>query len=226
MRLVVQVAALVSVAMISAASSAQATGSIQGKVATETGAPLSGALVRCDPSDGRPSARALRTVYTDKRGRFTFDGLAFGTYKLFAMKESDGYANTAFSFYADRPFPTVALSTNVQSAEVLLSIGPPAGVLFGEAHDAATGANLNASFLLRRVQDPESWISLSQPANYRILIPHSADISLEVSAPGYKTLYYGGSSDPLKRAPIRLESGKKMKLDVQLEPEVRPLERQ
>jgi len=42
---------------------------------------------------------------------------------------------------------------------------------------------------------------------------------------GYKTWFYGGPSDTLNRPPIRLDSGKEMRLDIQLQPEER-LEKQ
>jgi hypothetical protein len=102
---------------------------------------------------------------------------------------------------------------------MLLKIGPPAAVVKGIVEDARSGTRVNATFLLRRALDPGNWISESQRPDYRVLAPPDVDVLLEVTAPGYKTWYYGGTADALKRPPIRLESRKEMILDVQLEPE-------
>jgi hypothetical protein len=59
--------------------------------------------------------------------------------------------------------------------------------------------------------------------HYRVLLPPNTDILIEVSAPDYKTFYYGGTSDSLQRSPIRLESGQEPKLDIRLDPEEKPI---
>jgi hypothetical protein len=204
------------------AALAQSSGMVRGSVLDENGRVVEGASVECDPLDSRPSANALLIVETDKNGRFSVGNLGLGSYKLFAMKESSGYPNTAFGFYSNNVFPTVTLTTAVPGADITLRVGPSAGVLSGSVSDAVTGAPLPNSFLLRRSSDPENWISMSQKADYRVLVPPSVEVSIEVSAPGYKTWYYGGPFDRLKRDPIRLESGKEMRLDIQLQPEEKP----
>jgi hypothetical protein len=222
MRFITPAVAFAFVAIGSAVLFAQGAGSVRGTVIDEQGQPVAGAQVRCDPADGRPAARALLIVETDKNGRFSVGNLGLGSYKLFAMKESSGYPNTAFGFYSNNVFPTVTLTTAVPGADITLRVGPSAGVLSGSVSDAVTGAPLPNSFLLRRSSDPENWISMSQKADYRVLVPPSVEVSIEVSAPGYKTWYYGGPFDRLKRDPIRLESGKEMRLDIQLQPEEKP----
>jgi hypothetical protein len=141
------------------------------------------------------------------------------SYKIFAVKEPAGYPNTAFGFYSNHMFPTVTLTADRPTADITLKVGPPAGVILGSVTDAVTGAPVLASFLLRRISDPGNWISMSQKADYRVLVPPSVEVSVEVSAPGYKTWYYGGPSDALGRPPVRLETRKEMKLDIQLQPE-------
>jgi len=114
-------------------------------------------------------------------------------------------------------FPTCTLTTAVPSAHVIIKVGPPAGAMSGSVSDATTGAPLPTTFLLRRIS-AAGWISMSQKPAYRVLVPPSVEVTVEVSAPGYQTWYYGGSSDPLKRPPIRIESGEEMRLNIQLEP--------
>ena len=112
-------------------------------------------------------------------------------YKLFAMKETQGYPNTAFAFYRNNIFPVVSLTPTVPAADVLLRVGPPVGVLSGRIRDATTGREVVPdAFVLRRASDPDNWVSLSQPSEYRVLVPPDVDVLLEVSVPGYKTWYY------------------------------------
>lgn len=221
MRFIMRVVTFIFVAAGPVVLFAQGVGSVRGTVIDEKGQLVAEAQVECDPMDGRSAARALLIVETDKNGHFSVENLALGSYKLFAMKESSGYPNTAFGFYSN-VFPTVTLTANVPTADITLKVGPPAGVMSGSVTDAVTSAPVPAGFLLRRISDPDNWISMSERPEYRILLPPGTDVSLEVSAPGYKTWYYGGASDTLKRPPIRLESGKEMKLDIQLEPEENP----
>ena len=150
------------------------------------------------------------------------DDLELMTYKVFAMKESSGYPNTAAAFYSNHIFPTATLTATTPVVDLVLKVGPPAGVITGAVRDATTGNPVDAAFLLRRAADLDNWISMSQRSDYRVLVPPLVEVSVEVSAPGYKTWYYGGASDPTDRVPIRLESREVMKLDIQLEPEDKP----
>lgn len=218
----VLLATSLSVFLIVAPAAAQLPGSISGTVVGERGSPVTQAQVSVDPLDGRPRGSAVRIVETDEHGRFIMNNLDLMSYKVFAMKESEGYPNTAFGFYSNHIFPTVTLTASMPAADITLRVGPPAGVMSGSVTDVVTGTPVLAGFLLRRISDPDNWISMSQKADYRVLVPPSVRVSLEVSAPGYKTWYYGGPSDALKRPPIQLESGTEMKLDIQLQPEDNP----
>jgi hypothetical protein len=187
-------------------------------VVDEKGTLVSGSIVSVEPV-GIPMASAIPQAETDNNGRFVIEHLALTNYKVFAKKESANYPDTSFAFYSNHIFPTVTLTSTAPVADMLLKIGPPAAVVKGIVEDATSGTRVNATFLLRRALDPGNWISESQRPDYRVLAPPDVDVLLEVTAPGYKTWYYGGTADALKRPPIRLESRKEMILDVQLEPE-------
>jgi carboxypeptidase family protein len=210
---------LLNVSLLVAFAAAQQPGSISGTVVDERGSPVVQAQVRVDPLDGRLRGTPVRMVETDKDGHFIMNNLGLMSYKVFAMKESAGYPDTSGAFYSNNVFPTVTLTASVPTADITLKVGPPAGVVSGSVTNAVTGAPVLAGFLLRRASDPGYWISMSQKADYRVLVPPSVEVSVEVSAPGYKTWLYGGPSDPLNRPPIRLDSGKEMRLDIQLQPE-------
>jgi carboxypeptidase family protein len=197
-------------------------GLVRGEVVDDAGAPVAGAQVSVDAMDGMQRLSPVRMAETDKRGHFLIGNLELGSYKVFAKKESAGYADMAFAFYSHQVFTTVTLMANAPAADVALKVGPKAGVLLGTVTDNATKQPIATTFTLRRVGAPDEWISVGQRSDYRVLVPASTKISLEISATGYKTWYYGGDSDPAKRPPILLESGKEMTLDVRLEPEIRP----
>jgi hypothetical protein len=198
---------------------AQDLGTVKGIVLDVAAKGVEGAQVIVDPSDGRPRGTALRTVETDAEGRFLMEKLAYGSYKVFARKDASGYPDTSFAFYSNHVFPTVTLTARAPTADITLNVGPPAGAMSGSVTDAVTRVPVPAAFLLRRTLDPGNWISMSQKSVYRVLVPPSVEVSVEVSAPGYKTWFYGGPSDTLNRPPIRLDSGKEMRLDIQLQPE-------
>lgn len=162
-----------------------------------------------DLLDGRPRSSAIHYVKTNAEGRFSIDGLAWGKYRVFAMKEDSNYPNMAFSFYGNDA-PLQATVTPVAPAiEIYIWLGPKAGVLTGSVTNAANGAPLNTGFKLTRATSPNKWLSSSAPPNYRILLPSSTDVLLEVSAPGFKTWTLSH--------PLRLEAGAEMRLDIQLE---------
>lgn len=210
---------ILSIYSICSQSSAQEPGSVQGAVLDEEGKSVVAAHVQVEPL-GKVLSSPVRETETDKTGHFLIDNLQLGSYKTFAMKESAGYPDTAFAFYSNQVFSTVTLTTNAPKVDLMLKIGPPSGVVNGLVTNAITQELVSASFLLRRASDFENWISLSQRPQYRVLLPPNTDVLLEVSAAGYKTLYYGGPSDPLGRPAIRLNSGQEMKLDIQLQPVV------
>lgn len=189
---------------------AQSTGSIRGTVVDEKGAPVSNAKVNASPVGGWLITKLVRYVETDAQGRFLIDGLTLGKYGIFAMKEEAQYPNLSSSFYSDNVFPTAVINAAAPTAEVRVQLGPKAAVLTGSITDAINGSPVDAAFQLTRVVSPSEWLGCSAPPNYRILLPSSVDVLVEVSAPGYRTW-----SSP---APLRLQPGAEMRLDIQLEP--------
>lgn len=199
--------------------------SISGTVINERGAPVSGARVRVDPLEGRPRSDVVESVESDDKGHFVLADLKATTYKIFAMKESAGYPNTAFAFYSNHEFQTVSLSAAHPTANLIVKIGPRAGIIRGMVRSAATGQPVDVALLLRRASAPQNWMSISEPPNFKAQIPADTDVILEVSAPGYRTWYFGGPMDTLKRTPIRLKSDEELTLNIQLQPE-EPIKKQ
>lgn len=190
-------------------------GTIQGVVLDDVGNPLSGAKVHAE-LQGVPMAKAIRYVESDQNGFFVIDRLEFGTYYVEAMKEEDGYGGPFWSFFNDRPLPTVQISAQARIADVVVRLGPKAGILTGTIHDAATGKPIQAGFDLKQVKDPNKWMGTSAASNFRVLIPSSKDIEVKVSAPGYDSWAYPGPSLALQ--PLRMEPGSEAHLDILLNP--------
>jgi uncharacterized protein DUF6843 len=192
------------------ATAQQQRGMISGIVSDEKGIPVSGAKVNVERSNGHARGSLVRFVETDFRGHFLIDRLAWGRYKVFAKKEDAGYPPMNWSFYSEDSFPTATITPENPNVDLRVRIGPKGGVLVGSVSDASTGAPVNAGFKLLRALYPDKWISTSMPANYRVLIPASTDVLLEVSAPGFKTWNPGHA--------LRLGSGAELHLDISLEP--------
>jgi Carboxypeptidase regulatory-like domain len=185
------------------------SGLISGTVVDERNVAVAEAQVNVSAFDGRIRTSAIRFVETDAAGHFSIDGLAWGKYKVFAMKQVSGYPNMAFSFYSNDTFPTATITPAAPAVEIHIQLGPKAGTLSGSVEDAQTGAPVNAGFKLIRADSPDNWISTSLPSKYRVLLPAATDIFVEVSAPGYK--------DWTSPGPLRLKSGQEKRLDVALE---------
>src|ERR1700684_2129688 len=110
-------------------------GVIQGLVLDDVGNPLPGAKVHAELK-GIAMAKAIRFVDSDQNGFFVIDRLEFGTYYVEAMKEEDGYGGMSWSFFNDKPLPTVQISAQTRIADVVVSLGPKAGILTGTIRDA------------------------------------------------------------------------------------------
>lgn len=190
-------------------------GTIQGVVLDDVGNPLSGAKVHAELK-GVPMVKAIRYVESDQNGFFVIDRLEFGTYYVEAMKEEDGYGGPFWSFFNDRPLPTVQISAQARMADIVVRFGPKAGILTGTVQDAVTEKAIPAGFDLKQVKDPNKWMRTSAPPNFRVLIPSSKEIEVKVSAPGYDTWFYPGSG--VSPQPLLMEPGSEMQLDIRLKP--------
>ena len=189
------------------------TGVIKGRVVDKDGTPVKAALVNAELL-GSPMAKAIRYVTADETGTFLIDRLAFGTYHVFGKKEEEGFADT--HWFSSTEAPRITISAQQPSGNVLLMFGPKAGVLAGMVRDARTGKPVLAGFTLRRLSD--SWfLSSSQPSNFRIFVPASTDVSIEVESPSYRTWAYMNPTSNSRQ--LRLDPGGQIHLDITLLPQ-------
>jgi hypothetical protein len=190
-------------------------GVIQGVVLGEGGRPVGGAKVHAELK-GVAMHTAIRYVETDENGFFVIDRLEFGTYYVSAKNEEKEYGDSGFSFFNDKPVPMAQISDQHKIADVVVDLGPKAGILTGTISDAATGKPIPASFYLAQMKDRTKWMGTSAAPNFRVLIPSSKEMEVKVSAPGYETWVY---PDPtiLSRV-LRMDPGSEIRLDIQLKP--------
>ena len=197
------------------AASAQ-TGHVYGTVVSEYGSPVAAVKVTAKLISDNPVVRAIKYVETDASGHFQIDHLAWGEYKLFTQKVSDGYPNSASTFYSNASAPRIRLTPQNQSATVTLNLGPKAGVVRGTIVDGVTGAPVDASVRLWRISNPNFWLEKPLRSQYLLLIPPNASIGMEVSAEGYASWYYPGAPAPGQA--LKEASNQVMVLDVRLTP--------
>lgn len=190
-------------------------GVIQGVVLGEGGRPVAGAMVHAELK-GVPMVKAIRYVETDPNGLFLIDRLDFGNYYVAAMKEEEGYGNSNSSFFNDNPSPMAQITAQHRSADVVVNLGPKAGILTGTISDAATGKPIPAIFDLAQVKDRTKWMGTSVAPNFRVLIPFSKEMEVKVSAPGYEAWVYPDPTVPSQF--LSVDPGSEIHLDIQLKP--------
>jgi hypothetical protein len=192
-------------------------GAIKGRVLNEAGAPIAGAKVHAE-LHGVAMAKAIRFVESSHDGSFLIDRLEFGKYDVNVSKEEDDYPPTDWSLYADKPATVVDIYPEHPIIDVTLTLGPKAAVVVGTVRDALNGKPLNSGFMVRRSDNPNRYISgsfgMPDPPKFRLLIPSSTNVDLEVSQRGYKTWRY---AERVSSLPLRLQPGAEIRLDVNLE---------
>jgi len=190
-------------------------GVIQGVVLGEGRQPVRGAKVHAELT-GVPMSTLIRYVETDENGFFLIDQLEFGTYYVAAKNEEEGYGDSGFSFFNDQPVRTAQISAQHRIADVVINLGPKAGVLTGTISNAVTGKPIPAGFWLVQAKDHNKWMSTSAAPNFRVLIPSSREMEVKVSAPGYETWVYPDPTIPSQV--LRMDPGSEIHLDIQLKP--------
>jgi hypothetical protein len=198
-------------------SCGQPSGTIRGTVVDEIGNTVAGAKLFAQPQG--PMAMMIPQCTTDTKGSCTLSNLSLEKYFVFAGKSEDGYPELAYSFFVPRgtrPMEAI-LSEDHPSYEVIVHLGPKAGILTGTVADAATGKPLNANVEFRWISDPDKFLSGGglTKASFRVLVPSDVALTMIVSLDGYENWVYG--VDGAKRGkPLLLHPGQEETLDIRL----------
>jgi hypothetical protein len=192
----------------------QTSGRVTGTVLNEFSQPIDKAQV-CSVvfrviNSSKSQSDASCFVRTDKTGQFEIDHLPMGTYSIAASKNDDGYAE----FGQGTPYPKVILTPEEPLANVIVKLGPKQGILIPVVKDKVTGKRLfDFDFNWQTVVPGGSSTGAGRfnQLTSRTPIPAGKDVSLEISANGYKD-----SSQVL-----RLRSGEQKTLTIELQPEAK-----
>jgi hypothetical protein len=197
---------------------AQSGGSVKGVVVDETGKPLAGAEVHIAEKKSFVGHRLIQIYETNNDGRFLIDNVSWGTYVVMVGKEDAGYPDTKLAFYSNLAAPTVILAPESPSADVIVKIGPKAGVLdLDPVTDVVTGKKIDsATITLRRTQNPDLFLTTSA-AGGRLLVPSRTDVTIEIAAPTYKPWPLDGEKS---EGQMRLLPQEVRKLQVRLHPDL------
>jgi len=162
----------------------------------------------------------MPTADSNNDGQFVIGDLEPGTYDIYGESDAAGYPNTTLSFYGGENPIEVTLG-NCGTATVVLVLGPKAGVLNGTLLDSVTGRPIASPhaprFIVERAFNREDSIEFSGPAKFRWLVPPWVEVTLKVTAEGYRPWLYADPSDPSKPLPFQLESGEEKILKIELE---------
>jgi hypothetical protein len=197
-----------------------ATGVIHGTVINEVGQNVAGAKIRVhNTSDHRIRVAPIRYVESDNDGKFTMDHLEWGSYRVYAMKETEAYPDSGVSVYSNGLAATANLSTQTPSATVVVTLGPKAGKISGAISDSVTGKPIpNASIRIWRWDNENNFLQRSTQSNYDILVPANVQVGIEIRAPGYEAWRYPGVSASLGGQPLSLKPEEVLNEAVQLQP--------
>jgi len=196
-------------------AAAPTSGTIAGTVLDARGHPASGVVVTAR-SVGNSASRARMQAVSNADGVFTLGFCPFGTYLVVASSTTG--AQLAQTSSPQRPtFTVTSLSRAVPSATITLQTGRSTSILTGTVSDAATGKPVAAIVELRSATTGNQWAVEGVPSKFWIVAPNSA-LSMTVSAPGYQTWYYPGTSSPAAASPLNIGRKQQAVVDVQLQP--------
>lgn len=164
----------------------------------------------------------MPSVDSDEAGHFVIENLEPGIYSVWGESDAAAYPNTALPFYPNAHPVKVTLGNGAE-ANVVLVLGPRAGILYGTVLDKATGQAIVSQhalhFIVSKVSNRQDSIEFSGPAKFRWLIPPETEVNVEVVAEGYKPWVYTGTPGRFPTEAVRLEPGAKKILNIRLEPQ-------
>src|SRR5229473_8455870 len=196
MRPIWYVVAVVSLASFAVASS----GKITGTLVDGDGVPVPHMSVEACPTDVGFSG-ILPSAMTDRQGKFVIKIRISHEPERWAVypydEETGYYSRPGYGFYMGREAysQTVELSPKSPEASVELTLGPKAGAIKVHVVDAATGAAVAPQLTFAWASQPEkeTIVGFSYGTeDFRILVPANTDLTLNVTAQGYKIWAYPG----------------------------------
>jgi len=172
------------------------------------GQPVSDAIVTCHLLH-KPVAAAMPWALTDTAGRFSVHVGWEGEYAITAGKEEDGYPAKFWGIYRDKTPTRVTLDSAMPRVDnLVVNIGPKAGIVTGSVSDAINNKPLKPNFHMWRADFNATWTDASEPSEFRALIPSGIPMGFSIGADGYEDWNFQGelllSPGEIKRLDIKL----------------------
>jgi hypothetical protein len=185
---------------------------IAGTVLNEEGQLVDHAKACVSFSSGKSSRTINCNWSTDKDGQFTIEHLGIGTYGVFAINESEGY-----SIDNQGPGQEVRITADEPWLNVTVQLRARGGILVGSVRDKMNGRLVEAAWVEYIVIDNGGGGTTRTDGEFQLTVPTDCDLLILVHAKGYKGWLYNDASNPT-RPIVRVASGEKKVLDVELEP--------
>jgi hypothetical protein len=203
----------VSLAVTASLMTAQTTGRISGTVISEDGTVVDHADACTSVNSGNSTTTICRAPVDDE-GHFQIENVKFGSYGIFAINEEEGY-----SIENQSPGLKVTVTPENPSQNVIIRLRPRGGVLTGSVTDKVCAKAIEDAYV--------SYIEIDNGGGggnrrtvggrFSMATPTESNLLIYVTATGYKGWVYTDASNPGRPA-MRLASGERRALDIELEP--------
>jgi hypothetical protein len=196
-------------------------GVIRGLVFDRSGDRVSGIVVQAWPL-GVGLSGNLPSVETDKEGSYHFEHVCAGRYAVVVEDEKAGYSHASpmvNAFLYGTPIPEVSLKVKSSQADLSIYLPPKPGLIQVHITNQETKAEIRKFRLTLEVpgqQDERemSFIFDEMVKDHQIEVPPDKDVIYHVTADGFHEWSECAGQGKL----IRLASGAKETLEVELEP--------
>jgi len=187
-------------------------GGIAGTILTEDGQAASGAQPCVSMHSGNHTGITCPNK-SDTEGRFTINHLKAGTYQVFAINDAEGY-----SMESQSPGQDVTLSADQPWATITIRMRNRGAILVGSITDKFTGKRIaRAQIQYTAIDRNGSGGSTLVKDEFHVAVPPNCDVVVIVMANGYKGWVYTDGASP-SRPVLRLASGERKEMNIQLEP--------
>ena len=159
----------------------------------------------------------LPHTWTNDAGEYRFENVPWwGRYTVYGDDENEGYPSFSTGPAGDSSPPEVQITPEHPEAELRALLPPKAGFIQVHLTNQKTGAGISGMRVaLMPTESPTSpMFTISCYSNKVILIPPDKNLLLHISSDGFREW----NESIGKGKPIRLASGARLKIDVQLEP--------
>jgi len=192
-------------------------GSIYGVALTPDGQPARGITLTATPL-GVALGTMLPATKTNDRGEYRFVNLPWwGRYTVYAEDEAAGYSSFSTGGYGQTQPPEVEITPARREAELRVNLPPKAGFLSVHLTNAKTGAPISSMDItvMHDSKPPSLAFTMGCYSTKTVLLPPDKSLLVHITANGFHEWKESVGSGKL----LRLASGARINLDVELEPE-------